>query len=134
MHDPYRSHFSAPVAPEVLARAERALDGVWRAVPSVPSDRRSALDLAVSEVLSNVLVHGEGASVIDVEISATAAGVDVTIQDDGPPFPAGVPDLPGLAAEGGRGIALVAAVLDRWSFERHGERNVWRLGVGAPGS
>jgi len=74
------------------------------------------LALAVTEVCTNIVVHGYRgvAGNIEVHVVCDAGGVHVTILDRAPPF---IPDqaslpAPEALAEGGYGLGLVRSVID----------------------
>jgi hypothetical protein len=82
----------------------------------------------VSELCANAIEHtasGHG-GVFIVEVDCPRDGVArVAVTDDGGPSvpAAGSPDL---MAEGGRGLAMVAACTSRWGFcEAYPGRTVW---------
>ena len=109
--------------------ASLTVPGVLEAVPHVrrwlvdllAGWRLSTLDaadlaLAVTEVCTNIAVHGyrDAAGDIEVHVARDAGGVHVTILDRAPPF---VPDQaslpsPEALAEGGYGLGLVRSVID----------------------
>ena len=84
--------------------------------------------MCVSELCANAIAHtasGDGGAFI-VEISCPRDGVArVAVTDEGgPSVPATGP--PDLMAEGGRGLALVAACTTRWGYaEAYPGRTVW---------
>jgi serine/threonine-protein kinase RsbW len=89
---------------------------------------RETLMTCVSELCANAIAHtasGRG-GVFTVEVDCPRAGVArVAVTDDGGPSvpAAGRPDL---MAEGGRGLAMVAACTTRWGFrEAYPGRTVW---------
>ncbi len=78
--------------------------------------------LLVSEVATNALVHGAGE--VRVAVSEGDGALRVEVADDGPGRP--VLQEFGPDAEGGRGMALVAALADAWGVqERPGGKTVW---------
>jgi serine/threonine-protein kinase RsbW len=108
---------------------------------------REVLMTCVSELSANAIVHtasGDGGEFI-VEVACPRDGVArVAVTDDGGPSvpAAGTLAAPGaldLAAEGGRGLALVAACTSRWGWvEAYPGRTVWAeacwpVGVPSPG-
>jgi hypothetical protein len=89
---------------------------------------REALMTCVSELCANAIAHtasGRG-GVFTVEVDVPCAGVArVAVTDDGG---ASVPAVrsAGPMAEGGRGLAMVAACTTRWGFaEAYPGRTVW---------
>ncbi|WP_210479850.1 ATP-binding protein [Naasia sp. SYSU D00948] len=129
MPELHRSRFTAPVSADLLALAAESLQDAWRADPSVPQEDRTRLDLAVSEVVSNVVRHGGSATVLEMEVVVASDSVAVRIEDDGAPVPAEVPDMPAADAVGGRGLAIATAVVDASACERERGRNVWNLRI-----
>lgn len=94
---------------------------------------RKVVELLLSEVVANAVLHGQGE--ITVEVSCTANGVEVTVSDHGPGRPS-VRQVP-ASATGGRGMALVDALASRWGVTSHpggAGKTVWfsvEAGVGS---
>ncbi len=92
------------------------------------SPARETLMTCVSELCANAIEHtasGRG-GVFTVEVDCTRAGVArVAVTDDGGPTVPATGSLD-LMAEGGRGLAMVAACTGRWGFaEAYPGRTVW---------
>ena len=95
----------------------------------LPPDVRWRLQVALDEVVANVVSHGSpagGEGALDVWFRRDGAVVEITVADDGQPFnplerPA--PDL-GRPLEamqpGGLGIALVRVLMDEVRYVRDG--------------
>ena len=80
--------------------------------------------LAASELLSNA-VRVTQEHEIGLEVLAHHNEIVVSVTDDAPSVPARV-QSPDPFAEGGRGLALVEAISQRWGQVVHGERKtVW---------
>jgi anti-sigma regulatory factor (Ser/Thr protein kinase) len=134
-------------------RSTRPWARTFRGVPaSVPEARRFVAELlvgcparevlmtCVSELSTNAIVHtasGQGGA-FTIEVTLPRPGVArIAVTDEGalsPPMPAhlpaaGLPGPPaerGPLAEGGRGLALVAAYTSRWGYtDAHPGRTVW---------
>jgi serine/threonine-protein kinase RsbW len=89
---------------------------------------RETLMTCVSELCANAIRHtasGRGGAFI-VEVARPRAGVArVAVTDDGGPA-VPQPGTPGLMAESGRGLAMVAACTSRWGYaEAYPGRTVW---------
>lgn len=69
-------------------------------------------ELAVSEVLTDVVRHAEVRLCAVSMLRYGDEGVRVEVSDGSPVMP--VPRDGGMTAEGGRGLALLAAVTDGW--------------------
>lgn len=102
----------------------------------LPEDVRRSLNIALDELLANVISHGiserEGGSVT-VEAQLDTAQVNVSISDDGPAFDPLEEETPDttLSIEereiGGLGIHLVRKLMDKVSYERRDGQNVVML-------
>ena len=71
--------------------------------------------LLVSELATNALRHA--GTEFEVEVRRTDRGVRVAVSDDNPRRPREPLVLPGPDAEGGRGLAIVDELADRWGVE-----------------
>jgi serine/threonine-protein kinase RsbW len=90
------------------------------------------LDLALEEVLTNIIAHGYADNrehEITVSLEVRPGEVRVDVEDDGQPFnplDAPVPDTTQPLDErpvGGLGIHLVRALMDGLEYRRQGDRN-----------
>lgn len=68
-------------------------------------------ELVVSELVTNAVVHGK--EPVRVELALEAHTLVIGVSDQGRGF-VGLPDPPGPAAPGGRGLRLVAELADTW--------------------
>lgn len=80
------------------------------------------VELLVSELVTNAVIHAAGAPQLDVHV--TLAAVRVEVYDDDPRLPERrVPDQEG---PGGRGLLLLDRLASRWDAEHHlGGKVVW---------
>lgn len=109
-----------------IAQIRRWLDQVlsgWQVAAQVTSD----LELAVTELCTNIVRHGyggEGRGDITVTISRCGSSIQVTIDDGAPPFEPEATALPAPEAlqEGGYGLSLVYHLLDDVVYERLSQR------------
>jgi serine/threonine-protein kinase RsbW len=98
-------------------------------VPGWPEADAATLDLLLSEVATNVVEHGstDGPARVRLDLVVDTSRVTVVLDDDGPPAHvdvAGV-QMPGTEAEGGRGLALIAALADDFRWEQTPTGNRW---------
>ena len=99
-------------------------------------DEMAPLELAVSELVTNAVVHGQG--LIDVRMEIVVDRIRLEVTDQGRATPAIRPGNGGGQASsiGGWGLQLVESLSDDWGVGREGESTrVWmerRADVGLP--
>jgi anti-sigma regulatory factor (Ser/Thr protein kinase) len=97
----------------------------------VPDAARMALQLALEEIVTNIVSHG-GADAAPIEVSLHREGdsIEARVEDHGTAFDPLTHEDPDVDApleerpEGGLGILLVKRVMDEVKYERAGARNV----------
>ena len=81
-----------------------------------------AVELAVTELIANVVRHVPDRR-CEVRLlrlgSGPGSGIRVEVADGAPQFPV-VPEELSLTSEGGRGLVLLEAVVDKWGVEPRG--------------
>ena len=126
------ARFAADAA--AVRQAAEALD-VFCADEGIPRQSRWPLQVALDEILANVVSHarnGAGSAMFDVWFRRCGDDVEVVVADDGPAFdplaqPAPDVTLPLEKRQpGGLGIMLVKSLLDEIKYERTA-RNVVTL-------
>ncbi len=125
---PIRLHF---VIPSDFAQSRRVQDSIFAAVAEKnwPEDDIFGLRMAMEEAMVNAIKHGNqlnpGKSVT-VDATVTAAGVEVSILDQGPGFDrSSVPDPTleeNLLKPSGRGILMIESYTDRAKWTEAGRR------------
>jgi len=111
----------------------------------VPAPQVDCLELALHEVLANVLAHGGSAARaepirirIEVRAQATTGEARVEVRDAGVPFdPTGAPEhAPARtlaeAQRGGLGLPIIGRCSDWMSYRREGGRNHFMFGARWP--
>ncbi|MDY6995784.1 MAG: ATP-binding protein [Actinomycetota bacterium] len=116
--------------PETLDEIQRTLDEVWSA-EAVPEDTRMCIELAVSEIGTNIIEHSGASGPVRLRMVVTLrpGAVAVTFTDDGRPAPIDLShlDMPGEFSERGRGLAIAHRVLDELAYYREDAGNRWIL-------
>ncbi|MDQ8706953.1 ATP-binding protein [Streptomyces sp. LHD-70] len=77
----------------------------------VPTAAASDVELAVSELVTNAVVHGEGD--VRLRITLTESEVQVSVRDENPAR--AVLKDPGADLESGRGLRLIDELADAWA-------------------
>jgi anti-sigma regulatory factor (Ser/Thr protein kinase) len=116
-------HLTLDAQPSSIRTARRFLADAVSDLDLHP-ETVSVAELALSEIVTNAVVHGQPP--IDVYVDATSSHLRVTVVDAEPAEPRA--DETRLDATGGRGLAIVAAVAGRWGCEADptsGGKRVW---------
>jgi anti-sigma regulatory factor (Ser/Thr protein kinase) len=107
--------------PKAPARARTALRSLDRTL----TDLRNDVDLLVSELVSNSVLHAH-ADQIELRAYSAPELVRVEVTDQGPGFDAGeARSEPSMEGEGGFGLLIVDKVADRWGVTRDRGPSVW---------
>jgi len=103
-------------------------------LPSVPEKIVRPLQVALDELLTNVIMHAEqAAGPIELQLARSAGALDVTIRYIADPFdPTASKDIPAATSIsdsrlGGLGIPLVRALMDEFRHEYVDGRNIVHL-------
>lgn len=119
-----------------LPRSAEAPALLWAAIEAEPplagaaAEPRFRVELALTEVLTNLLRHSGGSAPIRARWRATDCGLDVLLVADGVAFDMSRADahLPTeLLAEGGRGLFLIRECVTRLGYRRWRGWNLHRL-------
>lgn len=141
MTESFREAFLAPADAEAIDRVHTLFEELAVRRPDVPAERRGAFELAVVEVVTNVIRHGaEGTRArVELEVGHTPDGLRAVVTDDADPVDldlsgASMPD-PEDFGEGGRGLALIALLVDEFAHEplAHGNRWILTSALDVPG-
>ena len=107
-----------PTAP---GRARTALRSLDRTV----ADLRDDVDLLVSELVTNSVVHAQ-ARQVELHATAGASGVRIEVSDPGPGFDKDLARRePSLTGGGGYGLNIIDKVANRWGVKRNHLSHVW---------
>lgn len=122
--------YETVTGPNTLAEIQQVLDTLW-ADHDVPDRARMSMELAVSEIVANIIEHSGGGKPVRLRMRARVGSnaVEVIFTDDGHPAPVDLANLsmPPETAERGRGLAIAHRVLDLLSYRRDSEGNHWTL-------
>ena len=110
---PGRLRLSLAPAPESIAAARRAVRALLSAEPR--SSLRPRLELVVSELMTNAVTYGDPREEIKLGLTLYLEHAHVSIHNFGPAI-----DLARFRQQrpgGGRGLVIVAALVDGWTIE-----------------
>lgn len=109
-----------PDAPRLARRQVHELAG------TLPGDLLWAVELVVSELVTNAVMHGAGQITLTLEL--VEQGVLVGVDDEGGGTPVARATAE-MTNEDGRGIAMIARLAKEWGIRQrpHGGKVVWCL-------
>ncbi|MGC5023052.1 ATP-binding protein [Micromonospora sp. DT47] len=94
-----------------VAMARRALDGALAGV-GFEDDCRGDIQLALSEACANVIAHAVAAVDYTVDVTVDGDRCVIEVSDQGGGFVPSLSAMPGQSATSGRGLPIVAALVD----------------------
>jgi anti-sigma regulatory factor (Ser/Thr protein kinase) len=106
--------------PKAPGRARNALRSLDRTL----TDLRDDVDLLVSELVSNSVIHA-GADRVELRADTSPERVHVEVSDPGPGFEPTPRREPSYEGKGGFGLLIVDKVADRWGVSNDGSARVW---------
>jgi len=116
--------------PDTLAELQSTLDSVW-ATDHVSDYTRMCIDLAVSEIGTNIIEHSGNGQPMNLRMVVTLLpdSISVVLTDDGRPVAVDLSQtaMPGEWSDRGRGLAIAHRVLDELSYSRNDGGNRWML-------
>jgi len=121
-----------PGTPTCLEVVQDALAELWSDAPDVGPTDRMLFETALVEIVGNLVEHArrpDGHPVdVHMQIFVHPDRVEARMHDNGVPAPvdSGAAEMPDEYAEGGRGLALAAAVTDLAHVREDGG-NTWTI-------
>jgi anti-sigma regulatory factor (Ser/Thr protein kinase) len=114
-----------PSRPEAPSAARKALTALNGSLHLLSSSRLLDVQLLVSEIVTNAVVHAPAAESIGLAVLATEDVVRVEISDRGGGFtpPAEIGKREPTA--GGWGLPIIDSIAERWGVERSDGTTVW---------
>jgi len=120
--------------PESVDAVQDAFATWWEGTGATDLSRRFALETALVEIAANVVEHTrrtdrEDGRRFTVELDADDLEFRAVLVDNGQPadLDLGAVTMPDVEDEGGRGLALSIAALDRLEHRHEGGHNVWTM-------
>ena len=125
----YTRHIECP--PDDVDAVHNLLNSVWVDRPKVTDADRFSFETAIVELTSNVIRHGDsGAGIFcSITINVHDEQIEATLIDNGKIAQVELAEttMPDGLAESGRGIPLIKALVDSFSYNRDGNLNTWQI-------
>jgi len=125
----YRQGFSIP--PDDISKVHEFLAAIWDENVHVPSRDQSSIETAIIELTTNIILYSEATSGItcQIVIEIDNENVHAAITDNGDLADLEIDEhiMPDEFAESGRGIPLVRALVDEFSYENRDGENTWKI-------
>ncbi|MBF4162157.1 ATP-binding protein [Nocardioides acrostichi] len=132
---PAELEFDALAVPESMDDAHGVLEQLWALDESISPLDRMRFELAVIEILGNIIEHAYANDVdprvrrVTMTLTLDSEHLVAELADSGVPVELDLSDigLPDFEAESGRGLAMAQASVDEMTYSRDQGRNTWRL-------
>ena len=117
--------------PDTLDAVHALLGSIWEQSPDVSRADQMRFETALIELASNIFRHADTGGGISCSLSVhiDPQQIEAHVRDTGQPGDiqlTGV-EMPDEYSESGRGIALINALVDEFTYTREGEQNIWRI-------
>jgi anti-sigma regulatory factor (Ser/Thr protein kinase) len=119
----HRLELYLPADESAIVQARRAVERVDE-LAGYP-DAQFAVRVLVSELFTNGVKYGARGGRIRLALEVRQECVHVEIGDRGRGFDTGSVTMPDEDATGGRGLALLDRLAERWGVESGSENRVW---------
>ncbi|WP_344514515.1 ATP-binding protein [Dactylosporangium maewongense] len=121
---PLTAHFDLPISDGAPAIARRAMVSTFAGWGLTDADWIDRAMLAVTELVTNAVRYGGGRVVLALQ--ADERHVTISVADGSAVVPRMPADADTIDRDSGRGIAIIAALAERWGVEDHeGGKRVW---------
>lgn len=114
-----------------IGEVQAELAHVWSAHPEIDLVHRMAAETALVELVANVVryaLRGDGA-VAELRVTLSSDELRADISDPGPEFTGDLHHvtMPEPTAESGRGLSVIIALVDVFSYSRLSGTNHWSI-------
>ena len=117
--------------PDTLDSVHDLLRVIWDKSPEVDIQDQMRFETALIELASNIFRHADTGSGVSCSLSVHISNdkIEASLRDTGQPGDIEIVDaeMPDVLAESGRGLALISALVDEFTYERIDDHNVWHI-------
>ena len=117
--------------PDTLDSVHNLLQVIWDKSPEVDLQDRIRFETALIELASNIFRHADSGSGVSCSLSVHISSdkIEASLRDTGLPGDIEIVnvEMPDVLAESGRGLALINALVDEFTYERIDDHNVWHI-------
>ena len=125
----YRQYLSVP--PDDVDAVHDFLHDIWAENPHIPSYDQMSFETAIIELVANIILYSVAVSGVTCEVTIEALEDEIRarISDNGEltELELEAHIMPDAFSESGRGIALIKALVDDFTFDPSGNKNEWRM-------
>ena len=127
-----KSHiFLIDTPPDTLDSVHNLLQVIWDKSPDVDIQDRIRFETALIELASNIFRHAHSGNGVSCSLTVHISNdkIEASLRDTGQPGDIEIVDveMPDVLAESGRGLALINALVDEFTYERIDNHNVWHI-------
>lgn len=125
----YVREFSIP--PDDISMVHDFLSDIWEENPRISGGDRNSIETAVIELTSNIILYSNATGGIrcQITIEVDREEVHITVTDNGDLADLEIDEhiMPDEFSESGRGIPLIRALVDEFTFENLNRENTWKI-------
>ena len=117
--------------PDTLDSVHDLLQVIWDKSPEIDIQDRIRFETALIELASNIFRHAHNGSGVSCSLTVHISRdrIEASLRDTGQPGDIEIVDveMPDVLEESGRGLALINALVDEFTYERIDDHNVWHI-------
>lgn len=117
--------------PDTLDSVHDLLQVIWDKSPEIDIQDRIRFETALIELASNIFRHAHKGSGVSCSLTVHISRdrIEASLRDTGQPGDIEIVDveMPDVLEESGRGLALINALVDEFTYERIDDHNVWHI-------
>lgn len=126
-----RYHRQLYVPPDDIDAVHEFLEIIWTENPHIPWRARFSFETAIIELAANIILYSIAVAGVTCQIiiETNDEQIDATISDNGKLMELELDEhiMPDEFSESGRGIPLIKALVDEFSFDTSENRNTWKI-------